>query len=149
MKLLQLMSLWAGVCAGAAAWALPPTPQEDEVRIEELMLAESIAARRTHADAAAASADADVPVIAAVAPPAPSTEAGWLATPRVESDTLSFDDLRERIGKRVTITTVNERQHRGTVVAVDAREVQLSVRRAGGAATYAVTRDQIQRIEPL
>ena len=147
MRTVQTWGLMLGVLGVVAAWAAPPTPQQDEARIEEIMLAESIAARNAHADTAAAASD--VPVIAAVAPAAPSEQAGWLATMPVEKDTLAFDDLRTRIGKRVTITTTNERVHRGTVVAVDAREVQLSVRRAGGAATYALPRDQIQRIEPL
>lgn len=146
MKRLQTMSLLAGVLGVAPAWALPPTPQQDEARIEEIMLAEAVAARDAQADTAAAAAD--VPVIAAAAPAAAGSEAGWLAASHADTaDTLGFDDLKARIGKRVTIITINERQHRGTVVAVDAREVQLSVRRAGGVATYALPRDQIQRIE--
>jgi|GEM_PF-1128605 len=137
---------------GATANAAPPTPQEDEARIEELMLAESTAppvpAAAATPAATSLSADpvaTDAPVIAAVAPPPSSGTEDWLVThPRDEG--LAFAELGKRIGSRVAITTTNQREHRGTIIAANAREVTLSVRRSGGNATYTLRKEQIRRI---
>ena len=145
------------VCAlgSAGVIAAPPTPQEDEARIEELMLAESTAApppapAMTPA-AASLSADpvaTDAPVIAAVAPPPSSDTDDWLVT-HPKDEGLAFAELGKRIGSRVAITTTNQREHRGTIVAANAREVTLSVRRSGGNATYTLRKEQISRIAPF
>lgn len=149
--MLSKRSLAICACACAlqvAASAAPPTPQEDEARIEELMLAESTAPRPPAAAPDAAADPSDAPVIAAVAPP-PSTPADdWLVTHQ-KSDGLAFADLASRIGSRVAIVTANQREHRGRIVAANAREVTLSVRRSGGNATYTLRREQVRRINPL
>ena len=145
------------VCAlcSAMAHAAAPTPQEDEARIEELMLAESTAApppvQAMTPAAASLSSDpvaTDAPVIAAVAPPPSSGTEDWLVT-HPEDEGLSFAELGRRIGGRVAITTTNQREHRGTILSANAREVTLSVRRSGGNATYTLRKEQIRRIAPL
>lgn len=145
------------VCAlgGAMANAAPPTPQEDEARIEELMLAESTAppppAPAMTPAAASLSADPaanDSPVIAAVAPPPSSGNDDWMVT-HPDDEGLTFAELGQRIGGRVAIITTNQREHRGTIIAANAREVTLSVRRSGGNATYTLRKEQIRRIAPL
>jgi len=114
------------------------------------MLAESSAPPPAAAtQAAAAPADdplaVDTPVIAAVAPPPSNDTDDWMVT-HAKDEGLAFADLANRIGSRVAITTNNQREHRGTIRAVNAREVTLSVRRSGGTATYTLRRDQIHRI---
>ena len=142
------------VCAlrSAMAVAAPPTPQEDEARIEELMLAESTAppppAAPTTPAAASLSADpvaTDAPVIAAVAAPPSSGTEDWLVT-HPKDEGLGFAELGQHIGSRVAITTTNQREHRGTIVSANAREVTLSVRRSGGNATYTLRKEQIRHI---
>ena len=143
-------SLAVCICAlvGAAAHAAPPTPQQDEARIEELMLAESTASSPATKTAAAAPPSSDAPVIAAVAPPPSSGNEDWLVT-HAKEEGLAFADLGGRIGRRVAIVTTNQREHRGTVIAANARQVTLSVRRSGGTATYTLRREQIRRIDSL
>lgn len=151
------LAVCISVCALGSAMvsAAPPTPQEDEARIEELMLAESTAppppaAPMTPA-AASLSADrtaSDSPVIAAVAPPPSSGTEDWLVT-HAKDEGLAFTELGSRIGSRVAIITTNEREHRGTIVAANAREVTLSVRRSGGNASYTLRKEQIRHIAPL
>ena len=144
----------AGV-AWVATWAGATTLEEDEARIEALIRAEragkaadpapppptSVAATLVVATAAPA------PVVASVvAPPAASSEE-WLAAPTRDAG-LSFSELPQRIGQRVTITTANERVHRGVIGSADARQVTLRVKRAGGNATYTLSRSQVAHIEP-
>lgn len=139
--------------AWAAAWANAATLEEDEARIEALIQAERAgragqpAAPPPVAIAVATTTAAPAPLAASVvAPPAaPSDE--WLAAPTRNAG-LAFSELAQRVGQRVTITTANERVHRGVVGSVDARQVTLRVRRPGGNATYTLNRNQIARIDP-
>lgn len=140
--------LAACVPAGAArAGSL----QEDEARIEALLKAERNArAERAVAIAAAGGvADPATPVIAEVtaAVPAPSENDEWLA-PKIEQNGLPFADLKHYVGRRVEIVTTGDREHRGTVKSVDARQVTLLVRRPGGNATYTLRREQVKRVDP-
>lgn len=142
--------------AWAATWAGATTLEEDEARIEALIQAERAGKAAAPAPPPPTSVTAatlvvataaPAPVVASVvAPPAASSEE-WLAAPPRDAG-LSFSELAQRIGQRVTITTANDRVHRGIVGSADARQVTLRVKRAGGIATYTLSRSQIARIDP-
>lgn len=147
-------ALCALVLAGAAL-AMPPTPEEDEARIEELMLADSAATSATTAPGADAATpavaevpDEFTPVIAAVAPPQAQENDDWLVT-HPDGEGLTFDDLATHLGRQAIIKTINEREHRGKIIAANAKEVTLSVRRSGGRASYVLRREQVKHITPL
>lgn len=117
------------------------------------MLAESAGGSTPNPTAATAPAPSTVPdeftpVIAAAVPPEASVSDDWLVS-HPEREGLSFADLSGYVGRRVLIKTTGEREHRGTVLAVDAKEVTLSQRRAGGSATYTIKREQVARVFPL
>ncbi|GAA0716148.1 hypothetical protein GCM10009105_22290 [Dokdonella soli] len=61
---------------------------------------------------------------------------------------IAFDELPREIGVRVRVLTRGEHVHVGMVRAADARHVTLSVSQRGGSATYVLSRDQIERIDP-
>lgn len=134
----------------AAAWASAATLEEDEARIEALILAERAGAASklplTPPVAVAAVAAAPAPLAASVVAPTPTPNDQWLAAPAREAG-LPFAELAQRVGQRVTITTANDRVHRGVVGSADARQVTLRVKRPGGNATYTLSRNQIARID--
>lgn len=61
---------------------------------------------------------------------------------------IRFDDLAHEIGVRVRVLTRGQHVHVGTIRAADARHVTLSVTRRDGSATYVLSREQIERIDP-
>lgn len=108
------------------------------------------AADRAHtrtSDKRATAAESPAPVVAVVVAPSrqPDPNDDWLAQPASAAG-LAFGDLAAHVGDRVEIVTRNKRRHRGTVTAADARQVVLRVRRSGGDATYALSREQVVRI---
>ncbi len=148
-KRIFTMGVVIGACCAVAAWAAPPTPQEDEARIEELMLAESTALPAAPAPASPAAPgveEAATPVIVAVAPTPAASGEDWVVEQQ-KDDSLTFAELSAHLGGEVSITTTNERTHRGKVIAADANTVTLSVRRRGGAATYTLRREQVSHID--
>ena len=151
MNRIRMLGLACAALLAGAAIAAPPTPEEDEARIEELMHTDSApvpAAADTATPATPATPDEFTPVIAAVAPPQAQENDDWLVT-HPDGDGLTFDDLATHVGRQVIIKTTNEREHRGKILAANTKEVTLSVRRSGGRATYVLHREQVQHITPL
>ena len=155
MNRIRMLGLACAALLAGAAIAAPPTPEEDEARIEELMLVDSASAAATTSPGVGTGApttpqipDETTPVIAAVAPPEVQENDDWLVT-HPDGDGLTFDDLATHVGRQVIIKTVNEREHRGKILAANTKEVSLSVRRSGGRATYVLRREQVQHITPL
>ena len=151
-RLARLLAAGAALAAFAPAGAARAgSLEEDEARIEALLKAERTArAERAFTVAAIGGvADPATPVIAEVtaAVPAPSENDEWLA-PKIEQNGLPFADLTHYVGRRVEIVTTGDREHRGTVKSVDARQVTLLVRRPGGNATYTLRREQVKRVDP-
>jgi hypothetical protein len=139
------------VLAGLAGGVAAQTLDEDEARIEELMRAPHAAAPAAPAAVAIAPASdnsaLETPVVAAVVAPAPTANDEWLAAPQQPDESLPFAELAKNIGKRVSITTSNEREHNGIITSADAKQVTLQVKRAGGNASYTLRRDQVVRVE--
>ena len=87
------------------------------------------------------------PVAAVVfAPVPPSSNSDWLSSEQAPNSGVSFGDLAQHVGSRVSIVTAGEHVHNGVISAADARQVTLRVKRAGGQATYALPRNQIVSI---
>lgn len=137
-----VFALWVFCAMPAQAGTL----EQDEARIDALIRAERAEQQRSRMLASAE----PVPVAATVVAPAVAAvpNEDWLAPPPLDDGGLRFDDLTRYVGGRVTIVTVGQRVHRGVIRSVDARQVILQVRRAGGNATYALHRDQVARIDP-
>ena len=117
--------------------------------IASLLLAVCACVNPARADPpTAANTDSSTPSIATVTlqPVAPS--ANGVAPPLDPGPGIRFEDLPKDIGLRVRILTRNQRVHVGVVKRADARHVTLSVKQNGGSASYALTRDQIERIDP-
>ena len=127
-----------------ATWVCAQTPEEEEAYISALISAE-LAGQPP--PAAAIAPDAPAPVIAEVFADPPQAEQDWLATPDPHDPGLDFGELEHYQGRRVTIVTTGERVHRGIVSSTTPRAVTLSVRRAGGLATYTLQKQQIVRID--
>jgi len=86
------------------------------------------------------------PIAAVVFAPSPSSSRDWLSSGQMPNSGLSFGDLAQHVGSRVSIVTAGEHVHNGIISAADARQVTLRVKRAGGQATYALPRNQIVSI---
>lgn len=95
-----------------------------------------------------ANIDSVAPAIATVTlqPVAPSDNGS--APPLDPGPGIRFEDLPNDIGLRVRVLTRNQRLHLGIVKRADTRHLTLSVKEYGGTATYVLSRDQIQRIDP-
>ncbi|HEY0233302.1 MAG TPA: hypothetical protein VGC55_18790 [Dokdonella sp.] len=141
----------------AVSWvftARAGTLEEDEAHMERVMQAERLAAaakNQGHAGdtkrAPDGTASEPAPVAAVVfAPTPPSPNSDWLASEQTQNGGLSFGDLAQHVGSRVSIVTAGEHVHNGVVSAADARQVTLRVKRRGGQATYALPRNQIVSI---
>lgn len=122
--------------------------------MERLMQAERAAAATKnpghagdakHAPDGAAREPAPVAAIV-IAPTPPSSNSDWLSSEQAQNSGLSFSDLAQHVGSRVSIVTAGEHVHNGVISAADARQVTLRVKRAGGQATYALPRKQIVSI---
>jgi len=135
------------VGAALACAAVAQTLDEDEARIEELMNAQPAAPPPPVARAAAADDSVnETPIAAAVVAPPTSADDEWLA-PKQSENRMEFADLAHSIGARVSILTSNEREHNGVVMAADAKQVTIEVRRKGGNASYVLKKEQVLRIE--
>jgi hypothetical protein len=127
---------------------------EDEARIEALIRNEHAATAAIQAEVRAqAEAQANAPpapvVAKAIAPPVSElSNDDWLATAATQDVRLTFDQLAQHVGARVTVVTTGERVHRGVVVGVSGHVLTLRVAKAGGGAIYTLKREQIARIDP-
>ena len=128
------------------SWISAQTAEEEEAHISALISAE-LAGQRPPAPAAGVSGAEPAPVIAEVFANPQQAEHDWLAPPGPQDTGLAFAELEQYRGRRVTIVTTGERVHRGIVSSATPRAVTLSVRRAGGLATYTLQKQQIVRIE--
>lgn len=144
-KMAGLLLACGAVSAAAASL------EEDEARIEALIRAErATAAARPIRVQAAPDTDTvpepSVPVAAMVMAPAASPHDDWLARSPHE-DGLPLSELAQHIGQRVSITTSNDRVHRGVLGSADEKQVTLSVKKPGGSAIYTLARNQIVRVD--
>jgi hypothetical protein len=107
-------------------------------------------ADRSAVGVASASAGASSPTIAVVTLQTPKQEAeSEVIPPPADADPgLRFEDLPQAIGLRVRVLTVGQSVHRGVIRAADSHRLTLSIKRAGGSATYKLLREQVQRIDP-
>lgn len=123
---------------------------EDETRIEALLHSEQAVHAQIRAQAEAQVNAPPAPVAAkAIAPPVSAlNDDDWLAKTARQDGQLTFDDLTQNIGRRITVTTDGHRVHRGSVVAANGRILTLRVSQAGGGAIYTLKREQIVRIDP-
>jgi len=146
-----------------AAIAAAVTPEEDESRIEALILLEREASRPVAATellpgAAESSRSVSIPsttglvdvpaqsrvsAAALVAPAKPATSLD------AEVPSLRFDDLGKHIGQTLRITTANGKQRNARVQSADSRQVTLLVTQPGGIATYTLQRAQVAAIQAL
>jgi hypothetical protein len=136
----QLVAAPAGVAAAQ-------TLDEDEARIEQIMHAP--VAEPAPAIASTAPVDDSVketPVVAAVVAPAQTANDEWLA-PTQHDEGMAFAELAKSIGRRVSITTTQSREHVGVITSADSKQVTLQVTRKGGSAAYTLLREQIEHIE--
>jgi len=123
---------------------------EDEARIEALIRSEQAVRADIRAQAEAQVNAPPAPVAAKAIAPRLSelSDDDWLAKAARQDVKLTFDDLAQHIGRRVTVVTTGERVHRGTIVAVNGHVLTLRVAQAGGGAVYTLKREQIARIDP-
>ena len=120
-------------------------------RVLRSLLVVSVFAGMTVASAdppIAGNSDSATPPIATVTlqPAAPSENGA--AAPLDAGPGIRVEDLPNDVGLRVRVLTRNQRVHLGVIKRADARHVTLSVKQYGGSATYVLTRDQIERIDP-
>lgn len=61
---------------------------------------------------------------------------------------IPFEALSRALGTRVRVLTRGQRLQRGVITAADAQHLTLRVSRRGGSASYVLSRDQVERVDP-
>ncbi|MEO7430860.1 MAG: hypothetical protein ABIR62_02300 [Dokdonella sp.] len=145
--MMRAVALLVLIVAADLARATPV--DEDETRIEALLQSERAVHAQIRAQAEAQVNAPPAPVAAAaIAPPVSAlSDDDWLAPTEKQDGTLTFDDLAQNIGRRITVMTDGHRVHHGSIVASNGRVLTLRVSKAGGRAIYTLKREQIVRID--
>lgn len=61
---------------------------------------------------------------------------------------IRFDDLPHQIGAHIRVLTLGQRVRSGVVRSADSKQLTLTISQHGGSATFVLSREQIQRIDP-
>lgn len=94
-------------------------------------------------------ASGTIAVVTLQTPSAAEIDAGVLAPAAPDPAAgIRFEDLAHAIGVRVRVLTRGQHVQRGVVAAADARHLTLTVKRHGGSASYVLSREQVQRVDP-
>lgn len=87
--------------------------------------------------------------VQAVAEQEPEETAPAPPRPQLVYRAIEFDDLVDRRGDRVRVTTLGGNRHNGIVLAATADALELQITRYGGGARLPIAREQIARIERM